>query len=94
MKVHQCARCEGCGYVTGSFRWEIPWTHWASNPSDPEQQDGILEAHACPDCGGTGALIELDIQPDPQLRLPTRRGITREPSYAEHVESVLRLQRR
>ena len=86
MQIHECARCEGCGYITGSLRWEIPWSRWA-DVKDPGHADGVLEAHPCPDCGGTGALIRMDAQPTVQLA--SRRGLRRPDSYAQHVESVL-----
>lgn len=87
MQIHECVRCEGCGYVTGSLRWEIAWSRWAdaTNP-----QDGVLEAHPCPDCGGTGALIRMDTVEMPELKLASRRGLKQQPSYARHVETLLR----
>jgi hypothetical protein len=94
MRIHECARCEGCGYVTGSFRWEIAWSRWARDPSDPQRESGFLEAHVCPDCGGTGALIEMDGAPEPALKFASRRGLRRGSGYAEHVAAVLRSQHR
>jgi DnaJ-class molecular chaperone len=88
MQIHECARCEGCGYITGSLRWEIPWSRWA-DAKDPGHNAGVLEAHPCPDCGGTGALIRLDAT-EPELKLASRRGLAQQSSYARHVESVLR----
>jgi DnaJ-class molecular chaperone len=88
MQIHECARCEGCGYVTGSFRWEIPWSRWA-DAADPQHGAGVLEAHACPDCGGTGALIRMDRVAPVNSHLPSRRGLPRSTTYAEHVESLL-----
>ena len=88
MKIHECARCEGCGYITGSLRWEVAWSRWA-DAKDPRHAEGVLEAHPCPDCGGTGALILMDEIGTPDAKLPTRRGLNRQQSYAEHVASVL-----
>lgn len=87
MQIHECARCEGCGYITGSLRWEIPWSRWA-DAKDPGHSDGVLEAHPCPDCGGTGALIRMD-DVQPELQLASRRGLPSQGSYAQHVQSVL-----
>lgn len=89
MKIHVCSRCEGCGYVTGTFRFEVPWTRWAS-PHDQAGDKGVFQPHPCPDCGGTGALIETMPAPAVDQRLPTRRGLPRLESYAEHVADVLR----
>jgi DnaJ-class molecular chaperone len=91
MQIHECARCEGCGYITGSLRWEIPWSRWA-DAKDPQHHDGVLEAQPCPDCGGTGALIRMDDVAAVEPGLPSRRGLHRQPSYAEHVENVLHFQ--
>jgi DnaJ-class molecular chaperone len=82
-----CARCEGCGYVTGNLRWEIAWSRWA-DAADPSHAEGVLEAHPCPDCGGTGALIQMEAAEVVEVDLPTRRGLRR-PTYAAHVETVL-----
>lgn len=90
MTIHECARCEGCGYITGAFRWEIPWSRWAG--PNGESESGFLEAHACPDCGGTGALIRLDAVPAMGPKLASRRGLPRSNAYAHHVELVLRSQ--
>ena len=90
MQIRECARCEGCGYITGSLRWEIPWSRWA-DAKDPNHPAGVLEAHPCPDCGGTGALILMDTA-QPELKLASRRGLTRPGSYAQHVQSVLQTQ--
>ena len=92
MTIYECARCEGCGYVAAAFRWEIPWSRWAGDPADPQNETGILEAQACPDCGGTGALIEMETADVPELKLPSRRGLPRRTSYAQHVQSVLHAQ--
>lgn len=89
MTIYECARCEGCGYVAAAFRWEIPWSRWAGNPADPQNEAGILEAQACPDCGGTGALIEMETVDVPELKLASRRGLPRASSYARHVQTVL-----
>ena len=93
MKIYQCARCAGCGYLAGAFRWEVPWSQWAPNPSDPQHEGGVLEAQPCPDCGGTGALIQADAVAASAADLPTRRGVPRAESYAEHVATVLNFQK-
>lgn len=85
MTIHECARCEGCGYVTGSFRWEIPWSRW----SQGDDESSFLSAQVCPDCSGTGALIEMEVKELPDLKLPSRRGMARRNTYARHVASVL-----
>lgn len=90
MQIHECARCEGCGYITGSLRWEIPWSRWA-DAHDPEHPGGILEADPCPDCGGTGALIRMDATPASEPTLASRRGLQPASTYAQHVERLLRL---
>jgi len=89
MNIHSCARCDGSGHVTGGYGWEIPWTRWAVGSGDPADP-GILKAHACPDCGGTGALLEF---PRPQI-LPLPWGGARHPRecYADHVALVLQTQ--
>lgn len=89
MRIHQCARCEGCGYVTRGFRWEVAWSRWA-DPKDPKSADGWMEPSPCPDCGGTGALIQLDYVTQPESRLASRRGLPRD-EYAEHVAALLEL---
>lgn len=90
VKIHVCGRCEGCGYVTGSRRWEIAWSRWAGGRDDATS---VLGAHPCPDCGGTGALIEQDVQ-EPEPALPTRRGLGARNRYARHVSAVLQSQAR
>jgi len=89
MQIHECARCEGCGYITGSLRWEIPWSRWAS-AADPLQAGGVLQAQPCPDCGGTGALIRMETFDRAEPRLASRRGLRRESSYARHVEMLIK----
>lgn len=84
MNIHVCRRCEGCGHVTGGYKWEIPWTRWARDNQDTEP--GVLRPHACPDCGGTGAL--LDIAVGELNGLPSRRGIQSN-RYAHHVSVLL-----
>jgi DnaJ-class molecular chaperone len=91
MNIHECGRCDGCGHVTGSFQWEIPWTRWAPTVAHPNNRTGVLHARPCPDCGGTGALLELD-QRQPGLQLASRRGIRPLNAYADHVRVVLQLQ--
>lgn len=91
MKIHECARCEGCGYVTGTRRWEVAWTRWAG-PQDNDSASSLLAAHPCPDCGGTGALIQLDRLAPVDGGLPSRRGLPRQNEYAQHVEALLRSQ--
>ena len=88
MRIHTCARCEGCGYVTGAFRWEIPWSRWAKLLG-PALEDGVFEARPCPDCGGTGALIETAAAGEPGL--VSRRGVPRN-DYAQHVAVILQTQ--
>jgi hypothetical protein len=90
MEIHVCARCEGCGYITGSLRWEIPWSRWA-DARDPRHSGGVLEAQPCPDCGGTGALIRLDGIDAPESTLASRRGLPLKSTYAQHVESLLQM---
>lgn len=90
MNIHTCARCDGCGHVTGGYGWEVPWTRWAGSATARSDETGILKAHACPDCGGTGALLEF---PRPKvLQLPW--GGLRQPraAYADHVALVLQTQ--
>ena len=89
MKIHVCARCEGCGYVTGTRRWEVAWTRWA-RPQDQQGESGMLQAQPCPDCGGTGALIQTDGSTLGDLHLASRRGLPRQNEYAQHVEALLR----
>ena len=93
MTIHECARCDGCGYVTGLYRWEIPWSEWAApaGAQEDEAEDSFLTPHVCPDCGGTGALLELPVTP-PTLTLASRRGIRSAHPYAEHVALVLQMQ--
>jgi hypothetical protein len=90
MRIHQCARCEGCGYVTGAFRWEIPWSRWA-NGDHPPAEAGVFEPRPCPDCAGTGALIEMDASAEPGLA--SRRGVPRN-AYAQHVAFLLQSRNR
>lgn len=77
--------------MTGGFQWEVPWTRWA--PTVEAAEVSFLEAHPCPDCGGTGALIELPEGVKPLL-VPTRRALRGVYSYSDHVASVLRNQAR
>ena len=91
MNIHRCGRCEGCGHVTGGYQWEIPWTRWAPASSHPNNRGGVLRAHACPDCGGTGALLEFDTSVT-EPRLPSRRGLRPRNAYAAHVQLVLQMQ--
>jgi hypothetical protein len=88
MNIHECSRCKGCGYVTGSYHWEIPWTRWAPTVDHPNNKGGMLRPHGCPDCGGTGALLELDTT-GPVLELPSRRGLPPVNAYADHVSLLL-----
>lgn len=88
MKIHECSRCEGCGYVTGGFHWEVAWTRWAPTPDHPNNTGGILSPRPCADCGGTGALLELIGMIDGPS-LPSRRGIPVANPYAEHVSILL-----
>ena len=90
MNIHVCARCEGCGHVTGGYQWEIPWSRWAPAPSHPNAKPGLLRAHPCPDCGGTGALLEME-PTVAELPLASRRGL-RVNGYADHVQVVLQAQ--
>jgi hypothetical protein len=90
MNIHVCGRCDGSGHVTGGFQWEIPWTRWATDVVRATEASGILRPHVCPDCGGTGALLELPDYSLP-LHLPSRRGL-RTGSYAEHVARILQTQ--
>jgi hypothetical protein len=85
MIIHVCRRCEGCGHVAGGFQWEVAWSRWA--PTAEAAAESFLEPHPCPDCGGTGALIEL---PDPDVPIWTvRRALRGVSTYAEHVAAVL-----
>ncbi|HSJ16408.1 MAG TPA: hypothetical protein VK939_18515 [Longimicrobiales bacterium] len=93
MKIYRCDRCEGCGYITGGFRWETPWTRAVRNQAAEGTRDSILEAQACPDCGGTGALIVMDSSAS-ELALPSSYGIPRRNGYAHHVALVRRMQGR
>lgn len=88
MQIHVCARCEGCGYVTGWSRWEVAWSKWAGG----DAERSVLDASPCPDCGGTGALIEMDVREPDVLRLPSRRGLPVRNRYARHVSQVLHAQ--
>lgn len=91
MKIHVCRRCDGSGHVTGGYRWEIPWTRWAAGPDSARRS--FLAPQPCPDCAGTGALIELE-GAAADLPFASRRGL-RDPgrSYAAHVAAVLDAQR-
>lgn len=88
MRVHKCARCDGSGYVTGRRGWEIPWTQWAADAANPNNYVQVLQPRVCDDCGGTGALLELEPQPAPVNRLPYRvfEGL----DYQSHVAYLLR----
>jgi hypothetical protein len=71
MKIHSCLRCEGCGHVVGAFRWEVAWSRWVAI-QEATHDNSTFEPRPCPDCAGTGALIEMDAgQHRPQL--PGRR---------------------
>ena len=91
MKVHSCRRCDGCGHIAGGYNWEIPWTRVAANAEAGERS--VLRPQACPDCGGTGALLELAVAPSTALKLATRRGLPQDRNhYAQHVAGLLRAQ--
>jgi len=77
--------------VTGGFQWEIPWTRWASSEAQQNSEAGFLRPHPCPDCGGTGALLELETV-TPRITLPSRRGLRPGNTYAEHVQLTLQAQ--
>jgi hypothetical protein len=86
MTIHECGRCDGCGYITGGFQWEVPWTRWAPTTDHPNTQS-FLRPHACPDCGGTGALLEMPAT-TPRLEFASRRGLAAN-TYADHVALIL-----
>jgi hypothetical protein len=90
MKIPVCARCEGSGHLARAYNWELPWSRWVDNV-DNQHKDTLFRPHACPDCGGTGALLEI-----PELasapRLASRRGIRPSNAYAEHVAVTLQSQ--
>ncbi len=86
MKIHSCRRCDGCGHVAGGYNWEVPWTRVAVDADSGERN--VLRPHACPDCGGTGALLELT-EPVVGRNLPTRRGLPQN-HYVQHVAALLR----
>jgi hypothetical protein len=93
MDVYRCERCEGCGYITGGFRWEVAWVRCVGPESDGHSDEGLLEAHGCPDCGGTGALIVMTpVTAEPAL--PTRFGVPVRDRYARHVSLVRKSQAR
>jgi len=92
MNVHICIRCDGSGHVTGGYGWEIPWTRWATDSSAATEEHGILKAHVCPDCAGTGALLEF--ARTHVLPLPWGRLRGQHESYADHVDLVMQSQAR
>ncbi len=87
MKIHSCRRCDGCGHIAGGYNWEIPWTRIAVDAEAGERS--VLRPHTCPDCGGTGALLELDATVAGPA-LPTRRGLPQNDHYVHHVAALLR----
>jgi hypothetical protein len=90
MNIHSCARCDGSGHVTGGYGWEIPWTRWAGGTTENADDRGLLRAHVCPDCCGTGALLEF-----PRVQVvPLPWGGIRQPgaAYSDHVALVLQSQ--
>lgn len=88
MKIHPCRRCDGCGHIAGGYNWEIPWTRLTAEGEADARP--LARARACPDCGGTGALLELAASPrDPAF--PTRRGMVQN-NYRQHVAALLRTQ--
>lgn len=89
MNIHVCARCEGSGHVAGGYGWEVPWTRWATD-AERAGKTGLLEPQPCPDCAGTGALLEVKSD-DAAAGLPMHRYTRR--GYAEHVAAVLNSQR-
>lgn len=102
MKIHPCRRCDGCGHIAGGYNWEIPWTRLnaEANVAERDVAEGDiaegdidtqpLRARACPDCGGTGALLEL-ASATREPALPTRRGLAQN-RYRQHVAGLLRTQ--
>ena len=90
MNIHTCRRCDGSGHLAGGYSWEIPWTQWAATTDAADSS--VLRPHACPDCGGTGALLELGTAAAVPT-LPSRRGLPQN-HYAYHVAALLRLQGR
>ena len=89
MRVHSCVRCDGSGHVTGGYGWEVPWTRWAGGTSDADGS-GILRAHGCPDCGGTGALLEFPEEKRVTLPWGGLRHVRS--TYADHVALVMQTQ--
>lgn len=87
MKIHTCRRCDGCGHIAGGYNWEIPWTRLTAGDPDARR---LPRARACPDCGGTGALLEL-ASSTREPALPTRRGLAQN-RYRQHVAGLLRTQ--
>ncbi len=90
MHIHVCGRCDGSGHLTGGFQWEVPWTRWAADAARATDSSGILRPHACSDCGGAGALLEVTERSKP-MSLPSRRGLPAG-SYSEHVARILQRQ--
>jgi hypothetical protein len=89
MKIHSCRRCDGCGHIAGGYSWEVPWTRIAATTEEGERSP--LRPQMCPDCGGTGALLELDAQSVTGPKFATRRGLPQN-HYVHHVAALLRSQ--
>ncbi len=54
-----CSRCEGCGQIA-TDEDGTPWTFWANlePPANLAVQLGIVRPIECPDCEGTGEIMD------------------------------------
>lgn len=60
MDMQICHRCEGCGHIVATSRFEMPWVKWAKSQKefDANPVARIFRPRVCPSCDGAGTLPE------------------------------------
>ena len=59
----KCVKCDGCGKVADTDDQE-PWSTWMKLPvqSAAAILIGLVKPIPCPNCGGMGLSVQLDVQ--------------------------------
>ncbi|MEN8373918.1 MAG: hypothetical protein ABFS34_00560 [Gemmatimonadota bacterium] len=65
----ECGRCDGCGHVVASARFDMSWSRWTgvANGSGSGPATRMFRPRICPTCEGTG----LTPQPMAPVRKPS-----------------------